>query len=169
MGCINSSSSQIQYQISINQKSQIRNCYYYHKKYFFFFCEQYCENFDLTKPDPIFDGDIIQLKKFVDFIMENRHQAFAFPNNNILTDGVGFEENIIAFNFGEVFKDMVFFRPTTQQVLLDKFKTNFLYYGGIDPIISVQDNEFFINVNGSGIVPSWPILVLLFALLIKWL
>lgn len=121
----------------------------------------------MTKPDPIFDGDIIQLKKFVDFVMENRHQAFDFPNNNILTDGVGFEENILVFNFGEVFKDMVFFRPTTQQVMLDKFQSNFLYYGGANPITSIMNNDFFVNLNSGGILGAWPILVLIMIHLIK--
>ena len=49
----------IEYEIPLEKKADIRNCYYYHKKFFFYFCERYCENFDLTKPDPIFDGDIV--------------------------------------------------------------------------------------------------------------
>ena len=39
---------------------------------------------------------------------------FDFPNNNFLLDGVNFEEEILNFNFGEVFKDYVFYRPTNQ-------------------------------------------------------
>lgn len=93
-------------------------------------------------------------------IMEDRHQAFEFPSNNILTDGVGFEENILNFNFEEVMKDMVFFRPTTQQVLLDKYRSDFLYYGGVNPVDSVENNGFFININGSGILQAWPIILL---------
>lgn len=74
--------------------------------------------------------------------MENRHQSFKYPNNNIITDGVGFEENILKYNFGEVFKDEVFIRPVTQQVLLDKYNSQFLYYGGVDPSYSVEGNKF---------------------------
>lgn len=58
MNCVTKSNQLVFYEISIDKKTEIRNCYYFNKKYFFFFCEKYCENFDLTKPDPIFDGDI---------------------------------------------------------------------------------------------------------------
>lgn len=137
MNCVTHKNLIVKYEIPLEKKTEIRNCYYYKAKYFFFFCEKYCENFDLTKPDAIFDGDIVQLRKFVMMIMEDRFQAFAYPYNNILTDGVGFEENILNFNYEEVFKDLVFFRPTTQQVLLDKFRSDFQYYGGVNPLISV--------------------------------
>ena len=73
LNCQTGKNQVIQYEISVDKKAEIRNCYYYHKKYFFYFCEKYCENFDLTKPDPIFDGDIVQLRKFVYMIMEDRH------------------------------------------------------------------------------------------------
>ncbi len=57
-------------------------------------------------------------------------------------------------------KDMVFFRPTTQQVLLDKYRSDFLYYGGVNPYNSVDKTKFFVVLNGSGILQSWPIMLL---------
>ncbi len=79
--------------------------------------------------------------------MINRHESFAYPNNNLLLDGVNFEEDIMKFNFGEVFKDMVFFRPTTQQVMLDKFKTDVVYYGGMDPWNTVYNTTYNLILN----------------------
>ena len=74
--------------------------------------------------------------------MIGRHQAFTYPNNNLLTDGVNFEEDLLKFNYGEVFKDLVFFRPTNQQAGLDKFKTDVVYYGGMDPYDSIENTKY---------------------------
>ncbi len=57
--CSTSNSTIVSYEISVEKKTQIKNCYYFKNKYFFFFCEKYCENFHLTKASPLFDGDII--------------------------------------------------------------------------------------------------------------
>lgn len=58
----------VEYEISYLTTQQVKNCYYFKDKFFFFFCENYCENFHLVKADGLFDGELKQLKKFVDLI-----------------------------------------------------------------------------------------------------
>lgn len=152
INCKTKNSITIEFEIPVETRQQIKNCYYFRHRYFFFFCEKFCEYFHLTKASGAFDGDIQEIKKFVDHIMINRHEAFHYPNNNLLTDGVNFEEDILKFNYGEVFKDLVFFRPTTQQVMLDKFKTDVVYYGGMDPWESIEDNKYLLTVNGEAVL-----------------
>lgn len=131
------------------------DCYYFRHKYFFFFCEKYCEHFQLTKFSELFDGDLMQLQNFFNHFKQYRYMAFTYPNNNILCDGVNFEEEMLTFNYGEVFKDLVFFRPTEQQVYFDKYRSSIVYYGGMNPWGSVKENKFEMLVYG---VPLWPTL-----------
>ena len=152
INCKTNSNTELVYEIPFWTQQHIKNCYYFRKKYFFYFCERYCENFHLTKANPILDGDIGELKKFVDLVMTNRHNAFQYPNSNILMDGVGFEEDYLKYYYNEVFKDTVFYRPTTQQVMLDQFKTDVVYYGGMDPWGSVQDSLYTLVLAGCGFV-----------------
>jgi hypothetical protein len=154
INCKTGSKDKIVMEIPIETQQQVKNCYYFRHRYFFFFCEKYCENFHLTKASSVFDGDIGELRKFVLHLMNNRNEAFEYPNNNILTDGVNFEEDILNFNFTEVFRDLVFFRPTTQQVVLDKFKTDVVYYGGMDPFISIDENKFELTMINASYIPS---------------
>ena len=89
----------IEFEIPFWTTQQVKNCYYFKDKYFFFFCERYCEKFHLVKPDEIFDGEIKQLKKFVDLIMENKNDVFDYPNNNVLMFRVTYEEDLLKNNF----------------------------------------------------------------------
>ena len=88
-------------------------------KFFFYFCEKYCEHFQLTSPTDLFDGNLRELKKIVDFLKVRREKVFDYPENNILTDGVSFELNVLEMNWQLVFDESVFFRPTYQEHLLD--------------------------------------------------
>lgn len=82
----------------------------------------------------------------------NRHKVFQYPNNNLLCDGVNYEEDLLSFLYDNVFKDLVFVRPTNQQVFLDKFKTDIIYYGGFNPWDSTRDNTFQLIIKSVSIV-----------------
>ena len=166
INCKTKNSIELEFEIPLETRHQIKNCYYFRHRYFFFFCEKFCEHFHITKASEAFDGDLQQIKKFVDHIMVNRHEAFKYPNNNLLTDGVNFEEDILKFNYGVVFKDLVFFRPTTQQVMLDKFNTDVVYYGGMDPWESIEDNKYSLIIGAAGIIRMWVVMVLF--MMVNW-
>ena len=154
INCRTKNSVELTYEIPFWTKQHIKNCYYFRNKYFFYFCERYCENFHLTKANPVLDGDIGELRKFVEHVMNNRHTVFHYPNSNILMDGVGFEEDYLKYYYQEVFKDTVFFRPTVQQVMLDQFKTDVVYYGGMDPWESVENSLYTLSVGSSDILKT---------------
>lgn len=39
----------------------IKNCYFYKHNFFFYFCEEYCEQFNLTKVNFVFDGNVKEI------------------------------------------------------------------------------------------------------------
>ena len=155
----------LEYEIPFTTVQQVKNCYYYKNKYFFFFCENYCEKFHLVKANAIFDGDLDQLKKFVDHIMTNRESAFYSPNNNILMNGLGFEEDYLKKKYETVFQDSVFYKPSMNRVMLDQFKTDVVYYGGMDPWESCENSLYNIVLSGAIIIKA---MLATIAVLLLW-
>lgn len=151
INCKTGNSTALEYEIPYITKQQVKNCYFFKNKYFFFFCESYCQNFHLTKANSIFDGDILELKKFVDHVMATRQSAFYYPSNNILMNGIGFEEDFLKYNYAEVSNNTIFYRATTQQVMLDEFKTDVVYTGGINPWESCENSLYQLVLASSGI------------------
>ena len=166
VNCKTGTDTAIEYEIPFWTKKQVKNCYYFKNDYFFFFCERYCEQFHLTKPSGIFDGDLGELKKFVDFVMENRHKAFDNPDNNILMYGVGFEEDYLRYNYEDVLKDTVFFRPAVNTVRLETFETDVLYWGGMDPWQSVEQSLYQLVISGVGALKLFGCVTLVLAFLV---
>jgi len=143
MNCKSGSTEKVVYDIPFWTRQQVKNCFFFKSKYFFFFCENYCERFHLTKASDILDGDLVNLKKFVDHIGKYRLDVFYNPNNNILMDGMTFEESYLKDMYPEVMSDTVFFKSgSDQQVSLHKFKTDVLYYGGMDPFEAAQGAKY---------------------------
>ena len=165
ISCKTGDSTQLEYEIPFWTKQQVKNCFYFKNRYFFFFCERYCQKFHLTKANAIFDGDLGELRKFVELLMKTRHETFYYPNNNILMDGVGFEEDFLRYHYEDVFKDTVFFRPSTKQVMLDTFKTDVVYYGGMDPWESVENSLYQLVLASSSILNT---IVLFTGLTLIW-
>lgn len=165
INCKTGNNTSLEYEIPFTTKQQVKNCYYFKDKYFFFFCENYCEKFHLTRANAIFDGDLGELKKFVEHVMATRQSAFYYPSNNILMDGVGFEEDYLKYYYSEVLKDTVFYRPTTQQVMLDKFKTDVVYYGGMDPWESCENSLYQLVLASAGLAKAFVISVIV---LLSW-
>lgn len=154
INCKTGNSTNLEYEIPFWTKQQVKNCYYFKNKNFFFFCENYCESFHLTKAGSMLDGDLTQLRKFVDHLVVSRQQAFKSPGNNILMDGVGFEEDYLKYYYKEVEQDTVFFKPTTSQVMLDKFATDVVYYGGMNPWESCQNSLYTLTFASAAVVKA---------------
>lgn len=68
LSCKRPSVEEVSFDVAIELEKQVLNCFHFHDKFFFYFCEQYCENFDLVKSVPIFDGHVKELQKFVELI-----------------------------------------------------------------------------------------------------
>ena len=152
MNCKTGATDRPTFDISFWTRQQTKNCFFFRRKYFFFFCENYCEKFSLTKASPLLDGDLLNLRKFTDFVTRYRNKSFKYPVNNILMDGVTYEENFMKDMYSEVLRDVVFFRAgSEQQVLLDKFKTDVVYYGGMDPYLPAENCKFELVMIGADI------------------
>ncbi len=143
IGCKKGNPVEKEYEISFWVQQQVKNCYYFKDKYFFFFCERYCDKFHIAKPNGILDGDLNELKKFYDIIKENRHQVFNRPSNNLLMNfGLTYEESLLEENFESVFRDNIFFTPLVKRVRLDEFKTDIVYWGGMNPWDSCENSTY---------------------------
>jgi hypothetical protein len=108
------------YEVDPQIHQQVKNCYFMRNNFFFYFCEKYCENFHLTKPTILFDGDIKQLKTVVDFVVDQGGRAFHYAANNILTDGLSYEVTALAINEEFLRLEDGFFKPVSQENLLDE-------------------------------------------------
>ena len=127
-----------EYEIPEWAQNQIKNCYFYKDKYFFFFCENYCERFHLTNANPVIDGNLVQLRKFVTMIMDNKFAVFQYPSNNILINSIGTIEDYFKANYYKIEESTVFFKPAQQEVMLNQYKTDVVYHGGMDPWESTE-------------------------------
>lgn len=154
VNCKTGNSKVLEYEIPYTTSQQVKNCYYFKNKYFFFFCENYCEKFHLVKANAVLDGDLGELKKFVEHVMENRDAAFMSPSNNILMNGLGFEEDYLKDKYKTVFDDVIFFRASTNQVMLDTFKTDVVYYGGMDPWESCESSLYSLVLSSAGLAKA---------------
>jgi hypothetical protein len=156
MACKSNATDKPSYEIAYLTRQQVKNCFFFKNKYFFFFCENYCENFHLTKASGLFDGDLVNLQKFVNYIAKYRNEVFYYPNNNILMDGMAFQESFMKDSFTDVLKDSVFFKAgSQQQVLLDKFKTDVVYRGGMNAFVPAQNSKFQLVLAGSELVKAF--------------
>jgi hypothetical protein len=120
INCKLGESETLQFDIPTQLKQEVKNCYYMRNKFFFYFCEKYCEHFQLVSPSNLFDGNLSEFKRVIEYMIPRVEKAFDFPLNNILTDGLEYEKSVLEMNWKVVFKETVFFSPTQQQYLLDE-------------------------------------------------
>ena len=119
MNCTLGEQENVEYSISPELKQEVKNCYYMRNRFFFYFCEKYCEHYQLTSPTELFDGNLKELKKVIEYMNPRINKVFEYPQNNILTDGIDYELSILQMNWELVFLESVFFKPVQQEHLLD--------------------------------------------------
>ena len=147
MSCRNEGIKPPQINLLNFNNEEVKHCFFFRNKFFFFFCQKYCNQFSMVKASPLFDGDVVGMREFVYFFFENRNKAFDYPHNNILTDGVAYEENFLMDYYGEVLRDTVWFRPNIGQTsFLDQMKTEVTAYSGINPIPATVDSKYPLNI-----------------------
>ena len=142
MSCKNGIKDKPEYEVSYWTRKQVELCYQFKNKQLFFFCENYCENFHLTRGNDVLDGNVDQLKTFVTYFKENRDNSFFDSDNNFLLGSIGYVEDLILENADKPGEDLVFFRATTSNVQLDKFQTDVLYTGGFNPFDSTEGSSY---------------------------
>lgn len=148
INCRANNGTKLTYEIDYWTRTQVKNCYYFKAKYFFFFCERYCEKFHLVKPSDILDGNLKELKKFVDHIMQYRQSVFLSPSNNYLMDGLSYEEDYLKEYLVSQINEKVLIKSSVSNVQLDKFETDIVYSGGMDPLASIENCAYPLVLSG---------------------
>ena len=130
----------------IENSENIELCYKSKDKDDFFSlgCQTYCENFKLSEPSKILDGDLEQLKKYVFLVMENRKEIFKNPTNNSINEDINFIEDILKFNYKEVLQNKTFFDTKHTDQFLENFNSVATFAKGMDPFNSVESSNYSI-------------------------
>lgn len=116
------------------------------------------------------EGNLEQLLKFVQFFAKYRSKGFIYPQNNILLDGVSFEENFILSYYRESFRDFVFVRAGgSQQTFLDLYRSEIVFYDGLDPFEVVQDVKYSLYLVQGGVRLEVSLLIAAFGFLMTQL
>lgn len=112
----------------------IQSCKYFGAKNLFFNCESYCQNFHLTKPNFVLDGNLFKLKDFFILVKENKSDTFTEFNNNVLSENINFDEDFLTDKFkNEDFENYIFFESFNGAIHLDQYETDVVYFGGMNP------------------------------------
>ena len=150
MKCIvnNKQIPNLTYNIGYMREKRVKNCYYFKEKYFFFFCEGYCEDFSLVKSSGIVEGDLSEIKPFVEFFNSYKEQLFEDPGTNVLMGGMSYEEEYLMENLGTFAKEVVFFPPMSDEVDLKGFQIDVSIDSGVNPYFSAEDSQFSIAIAG---------------------
>lgn len=150
MKCIinNKQIQNLTYSVGYMREKRVKNCYYFKEKYFFFFCEGYCEDFSLIKSAGIVEGDLSEIKPFVEFFNNYKEQLFEDPGTNVLMGGMSYEEEYLMENLGNFAKEVVFFPPMSDEVDLKGFEIDVDISSGVNPYFSAEHSQFNIAIAG---------------------
>ena len=157
----------LKYDIGYLREKRVKNCYYFNQKYFFFFCENYCEDFSLIKSSAIVEGNLSEMKPFVEFINKYKDQMFHDPGNNTLMGILGVDEEYLMSNLHNFSSEMVFFPPMTDEVDLKGFEIDVDVNDGVNPYFSAQDSKFAIVLAGVSLV-KFSVIGLVLSLLLNY-
>lgn len=135
-------STKLEYEVPVASQQQISNCQFFKDKYFFFFCEKYCEQYDMVQASPIFDGDLVQLRKFIKHFFIYKNQAFYYPNNNLFFKDVNEIEPKLMSNLEGADDEEYFLQSKSNQLEFENMKTDFSYTQGVNPLQSGQNSIY---------------------------
>jgi|688.fasta_scaffold298372_1 hypothetical protein len=100
---------------------------------FFWFCESFCQNWHISKPTEMFDGnaaksmDVYRYLSQYEFALDNREQNHFYSKMNDMTGE-------IKDNFRAIKRNDYFFTSTSRTAHFENFHTDFLTFGkGIHP------------------------------------
>jgi hypothetical protein len=146
INCKANNSTKLEMELPLKTQQHIKNCFFFRDQFFFFFCEKYCENFNISKYSPVFDGRIEDLKDFVKHVSTYRRELFYAPRNNFfLADALGTERYLLQ-TFDISLDNEVLIPASSNQIQLENYKSDFLNQGGFDPMNSVQNALYTIEL-----------------------
>lgn len=102
-------------------------------------CEFYCQQWNIAKAVPNFDGDIVAQKKLVDYLKVYK-QVFNTPKKNLFRDDQIMTDKDIEQNFAKRDKSGIFYKTTSKIVDLAVYKSDFVWSSdSINPLEMAQD------------------------------
>ena len=142
----------LKYSIGFLREKRVKNCYYFNQKYFFFFCEEYCEDFSLIKSAGIVEGDLSEIKPFVEFYNNYKEQLFPSPGQNVLIGTMSYDMEYLMENLGTFAKEVIFFPPMTDDIDLRGFELDVDFNDGVNPYVSAQGSLFNISIANANVI-----------------
>jgi hypothetical protein len=144
---------EMHYELPLEESIQVKNCFFFRKKYFFYFCSSYCEQFNFARATSFFDGNLEQLRKFVEFFKDHRKGGFPNGNSNFLMDVNSWEEQYLEQNLQEFGRNLnnneLFFVPKEGVQGFDSMSTEVVLEGGIDAFASSTNSMYPIVLSHS--------------------
>ena len=144
------------YEIPEDGFKQVKNCFYYRKKYPEFLCTPYCEQFNFARASGFFDGNLEQLRKFVEFLKDNRKGGFPNGNSNFMMDVSSWEEEFLEKNFNEFGRNLdnneLFFVSQEEEYAFDRMhvEVEMQDTGGADFFPATSDSMYPLILSGVG-------------------
>lgn len=121
--------------------ASVRECFHKKDEGIMEHCQQFCNQFNLTKINHLVDGNMSLLYKFFDFLAERKHMVFENQANPFVKD-VKWTEDLIRRDHEATREMYMFFEATNQKKLLDNMNSDMVAYGGINPYDSGNDNYY---------------------------
>ena len=154
----------LEYELPVDGVEQVKNCFHFREKYFFYHCSSYCERFNFARAIGFFDGNLEQLRKFVQFFKENRKGGFPNCNSNFMVDLGSGEENFLEKNFEEFGRHLnnneLFFVPEHEDYAFDKMEIEVALEGGIDLFPSTFGSMYPLILNFEKIMSMGLVLII---------
>ena len=114
-------------------------------------CEYYCQQWNIAKAIPNFDGDVIAQKKLVDYLKIYK-QVFNTPRKNLFRDDQILMDKDLEQNFNKRDKSGIFYKTTSKVVDLAIYKSDFVWSSdSINPMEMAQDCTLEFEYEGDSI------------------
>lgn len=111
-------------------------------------CQNYCQNFDLTTVNPVIDGDILQVEKFIGYMQVNK-SFFLYPTNNFMVSDIDFVEKMLKEDFVTTSQVLNFFESNENAEEINVRNTKMHLNEGIDLFRITKNNDFPLNFESS--------------------
>lgn len=123
-----------------------------------FSCTNFCKRFDLTTISSMIDGDVPQLRRFVEFFKTHK-EHFKYPQNNFLVASVRDTETLLDLNDETIKQSTVFFSSKIDAEEMNKPNMEIHQSDGVDIFELSRDNKYPLFIESQGIVVVWSIFI----------
>lgn len=110
---------QLVFEMPPDLPKEVEKCFLKRQNLFYYHCANFCEHFDLVKASDLFDGNLLQFKRFIDYFLERKERALADPSANLLIQDLHYELSVLRTNWEAVFEDPFYYPTINKTQFLD--------------------------------------------------